>query len=77
MKQSQAERLNKVLIQDKSASPERLLPALKSDLRDILREYGELAGDIMVNIEDDQSGYDVVIMAKVTRFKSYGNIISG
>lgn len=75
MKQSQAERLNNVLKQDKSANPVKLLPALKSDLRDIVREYGDLLGDVAIEIQDTPNGYSIMMVANVSRFKSYGNCI--
>ena len=75
MKQSQAERLNNVLKQDKSISPIKLIPALKSDLRDILREYGDLLGDVTLEIQDCEDGYNIMFVAKMSRFKSYGNIV--
>lgn len=75
MKQSQAERLTNVLKQDKSISPLKLSPALKSDIRDLLREYGELLGDVTLEIQDCEDGYNVIILAKISRFKAYGNIV--
>lgn len=75
MKQSQKERLSTVLKQDKYLSPLKLLPALKSDIRDILREYGELAGDIALEIQDMPDGYNIMLVAKMSRFKSYGNVV--
>lgn len=75
MKQSQAERLNNVLKQDKSVSPLKLTPALKSDFRDLLRQYGELAGDVVLEIQDGLDGYNVMLVAKVTRFKNFGSIV--
>lgn len=75
MKMSQKERLSTILKQDKCLSPIKLLPALKSDIRDILREYGELAGDIALDIQDMQDGYNIMIVAKMSRFKSYGSVV--
>lgn len=75
MKQSQVERLTNVLKQDKSISPIKLSPALKSDIRDLLREYGELLGDVTLEIQDNDNGYNIIILAKVSRFKAYGNVI--
>ena len=72
MKISQSQRLAKVLAQDKSNEPHRILPALKSDLRDLLREYTELDGDITVEIDETDVGYSVVVLAYTKRFKSYG-----
>ena len=69
MKSLQAERLNRVLMQDKSSSPQRTLPALKSDLRDVLRAYGELLEDITVDIQDGTDAYSVMMIAKIVRFK--------
>ena len=51
MKNNLAERLERVLMQDKAMEPTKLLPALKSDLRDILREYAELNEDINETID--------------------------
>ena len=65
-----AKRLERVLMQDKSQEPQRLLPALKSDLRDILREYAELNKDITVEIQESPDGYDIVMLASVKRFKA-------
>ncbi|MBQ7885182.1 MAG: cell division topological specificity factor MinE [Clostridia bacterium] len=75
MRENQAERLNRVLIQDKSASPQRLLPALKSDLRDLIRQYGELANDIAVEIQECNGNHHIILVAKVSRFKSCGNAV--
>ena len=41
MKNKLVERLNRVLMQDKSLEPQRVLPSLKADMRDLLREYAE------------------------------------
>ena len=49
--------------------PLRILPSLKSDIRDVLREYGELKNDITIEIQDNDTGYDVVMLANVIRFK--------
>ena len=65
-----AERLEKVLMQNKSVEPQRILPALKSDLRDILREYAELNDDIEVEIEESEFGYNVALVGSIKRFKS-------
>lgn len=75
MKLSQAERLNNVLKQDKSMSPQKIIPAFKSDMRDIIREYGDLIGDVALEIQESIDGYNIMIVAKVSRFKSYGNYI--
>lgn len=75
MKQSQAERLNNVLKQDKSVNPLKLMPALKSDLRDLLRSYGDILGDIALEIQDSIDGYNIMLVAKVSRFKSCGNCV--
>lgn len=72
---TQVERLENVLKQDKSANPIKLLPALKSDIRDIIREYGELLGDVALEIQDSKDGFNIIFVAKVTRFKSYGNAV--
>lgn len=65
-----AQRLEKVLMQDKSVEPLRVLPALKSDLRDIIREYAELNDDIEVEIEESQRGYNIVLVGSIKRFKA-------
>lgn len=75
MKQNQAERLSKVLIHDKSTSPQKLLPALKSDLRDLIRQYGELANDITVEVQEHNGNHHIILVAKVSRFKSCGNAV--
>ncbi len=75
MKQSQAERLNNVLKQDKSVNPLKLMPALKSDLRDLLRSYGDILGDIALEIQDSIDGYNIMLVAKVSRFKSCGSCV--
>ena len=62
-------RLEKVLMQDKSVQPTKILPVLKSDLRDVLRAYGELAGDINVDIDEIDNKYCVVMLATFNRFK--------
>jgi len=69
MRLSQSERLSKVLMSDKSMSPQRILPALKSDIRDILREYSEIYEDIHITISDAPTGYDLFIVGKIIRFK--------
>lgn len=75
MKLSQAERLTNVLKQDKSISPIKLLPALKSDIRDIFREYGDILGDVALEIQDSNDGYNIVVLVKVARFKACGSIV--
>ena len=75
MKQTQAERLNTVLKQDKCSNPAKLLPALKSDLRDVIREYGDLDNDVAIEIQDVDDGFNIMLVAKVARFKSYGNMV--
>lgn len=70
MKNNLAHRLERVLMQDKSVEPTRLLPALKSDLRDILREYAELNEDIEVEIQESSVGYSIVLVGSVKRFKA-------
>lgn len=75
MKQSQAERLNNVLKQDKSVNPLKLMPALKSDLRDLLRSYGDILGDIALEIQDSIDGYNIMLVAKVSRFKRCGSCV--
>lgn len=70
MKNNLAQRLQRVLMQDKSVEPERLLPALKSDLRDILREYAELNGDVSIQTQESSQGYNLILIASVKRFKA-------
>ena len=70
MKNNLAERLERVLMQDKSTEPQRLLPALKSDLRDIIREYSELNQDITLQVQESPDGYNIVMFASVKRFKA-------
>ena len=64
-----SERLGRVLLQDKSAEPQKVLPALRSDIRDILREYGELKSDVKIEIEDTDDGYNVFMFASFNRIK--------
>ena len=73
MKNNLAERLNRVLIQDKSIEPQRILPALKSDLRDLLREYTEFNKEITVEIQESDDGYDLILIASLKRFKNSGS----
>ena len=68
MKNNISQRLENVLMQDKSLRPERVLPSIKSELRDVLREYSELKTDITLEIEDAEDGYNVIMFAKVSRF---------
>lgn len=75
MKTNQQQRLCRVLMQDKSAEPKRLLPSLRSDLRDIIREYGELNKEITLEIQESDEGYDLILVASIKRFRSYGNNI--
>lgn len=70
MKNNLVERLERVLMQDKSVEPTRLLPALKSDLRDILREYAELNNDINVEVIESDSGYEINLVGSIKRFKA-------
>lgn len=69
MKNNLAQRLENALMQYKSAQPNKLLPALKSDLRDILREYAELNGDIDVEILENDDGYEINLIGNIKRFK--------
>ena len=75
MKQDQVQRLNRVLMQDKSTSPQRLLPALKSDLRDLIRQYGDLASDIVLELQEYNGNFHIILVAKMTRFKACGNAV--
>lgn len=70
MKNNLAERLEKVLMQDKLSEPNKLLPALKSDIRDILREYSELNQDITLDVQEAEEGYNLVVFASIRRFKA-------
>ena len=70
MKNNLAQRVEKILMQDKMQRPQTLLPALRSDIRDILREYAELSQDINIEIEENESGYDIIILAKAIRFRA-------
>jgi len=69
MSNNQNLRLERVLMQDKSVQPEKILPVLKSDLRDVLRAYGELADDINIDIDEIDNKYCVVMLASFNRFK--------
>lgn len=73
MKNNLAERLNRVLMQDKSLEPQRVLPALKSDLRDLIREYAEFNKDLTVEVQESEDGYDLILIASLSRFKNSGN----
>lgn len=73
MKNNLAERLNRVLMHDKSLEPQRVLPALKSDLRDLLREYAELNKDITIEVQESDEGYDLILIASLCRFKNSGS----
>lgn len=75
MKQNQNQRLNNILLQDKAISPQRLLPALKSDLRDLIRQYGDLANDIAVEVQECNGYFHIILVAKMTRFKSCGTAV--
>ena len=70
MKINLAQRLERVLMQDKSSSPQKLLPALKSDIREVIREYAELSSDITLEIQDTPQGYSLMLVAGITRFKA-------
>ena len=70
MKNNLAQRLEKVLMQDKSVEPNKMLPALKSDLREVLREYTELNQDITIEIEETSGGYSLIMVANIIRFKA-------
>ena len=70
MKNNLAQRLENALMQYKSVQPNKLLPALKSDLRDILREYAELDGDIDLAIQENDGGYEINLVGNIVRFKS-------
>ena len=67
--ENQNARLEKVLMQDKSTRPEKILPVIKSDLRDVLRSYGELSGDINIDIDEMDNKYCLVMVASFDRFK--------
>ncbi|MBO7527515.1 MAG: hypothetical protein J6T74_06465 [Clostridia bacterium] len=69
MENNQNAILQRVLMQDKSVQPDKILPVLKSDLRDVLREYGELNGDINVEIDEIENKYCLVMVASFDRFK--------
>lgn len=70
MKNNLAERLERVLMQDKSTEPCRVLQALKADIRDVLRQYTELSQDITLEIEENENGYSVIMVANVLRFNA-------
>ena len=53
MKNNLAERLNRVLLQDKSSEPNRILPALRADLRDLLREYAEFNKELTIAVNEN------------------------
>ena len=66
---NQSVKLEKILMQDKSSRPSKILPVLKSDLRDLLRCYGELNGDINLDIDENDNKYCVVMFATFDRLK--------
>ena len=70
MRNNLAERIERVLMQDKSERPQSLLPALKSDVRDILRQYVELNQDITLEVQESDGEYNIIMVAKATRFKA-------
>lgn len=70
MKNNLAKRLEKVLMQDKGIDPTRILPALKADIRDILRMYADLSQDITIQIQESDTGYNIIMLASATRFKA-------
>lgn len=70
MKNNLAERLERVLMQDKSVNPQNIMLVLKADLRDVLREYAELKGDITLQVQDTIDGYNIILIANATRFKA-------
>lgn len=70
MKNNLAERLERVLRQDKSVEPNRLMPALKSDIRDVLRQYADLCQDITLEVDESENGYNLIMVANVVRFKA-------
>ena len=69
MRNNLAKRLEKVLYQDKQTEPSKLVPALRSDIRDILRCYSDLVDDIVLEVEENAEGYTIIMVAKATRFK--------
>ena len=46
-----SQKLHKILMQEKMLETIKIKAPLKSDLRDILREYSELIGDIKIEID--------------------------
>ena len=70
MKTNIAQRLEKILMQDKSVDPLKYYPALKSDIRDIIREYAELYSDINLEVQENLEGYNIVMVASIKRFKA-------
>ena len=70
MKNNLAKRLERVLMQDKGVDPSKILPALKADIRDVLRMYTDISDDIMMEIEDDENGYKILMVANAYRFKA-------
>lgn len=69
MKNNLAERLERVLMIDKSVEPQRIVSSLKADLRDVIRQYAELVDDVAVNINEIDGYYELVLVASIVRFK--------
>ena len=69
MKNNLAERLERVLMIDKSVEPQRIISSLKADLRDVIRQYAELVDDVAVNINEIDGYYELVLVASIVRFK--------
>ena len=67
MSKNNSLRLEKILISDKSGSLNKILPALKADLRDVIRLYGEILGDVEVEITESDDGFFLSLFCSLTR----------
>ena len=66
-----ANRLEKVLVKDKSENPAKMAQVLKSDLLILLNNYCDVE-DIDINFDIGLNGYEIQILAKASRLKSFG-----
>ena len=69
MSENLSQRLKNVLINDKAFIPQKIMPALKADSRDLLRQYAELNSEITIELQESTCGYGVIVIANIARFK--------
>lgn len=65
------QRLNRALILEKHFNPERIRSVIKSDIMNVLKNYGEIEAkdlDFDIIIDDDGS-YEVQFKARLNRIK--------